>query len=81
MVDLVEATKQGATSIIGGGDTGAASKRFYYGQNPISEQVSWVSTGGGSSLVLMEGKMLPGVQYLSDMKEKEKEKEENKTKK
>jgi len=75
MVDLVEATHRGATSIIGGGDTGAASKRFYYGQKPISDQVSWVSTGGGSSLVLMEGKMLPGVQFLSDLKDKSKEKD------
>ncbi len=66
MADLVVATRLGATTIIGGGDTGAASAKFMYGSTPVASQVSWVSTGGGSSLVLMEGKMLPGVQFLSD---------------
>jgi len=66
MADIAMATKNGTTTIIGGGDTGAASKTFYYGNKPVAEQVSHVSTGGGSSLVLMEGKMLPGVQYLSE---------------
>lgn len=70
MADLVVATRHGATTIIGGGDTGAASAKFMYGSKPVAEQVSWVSTGGGSSLVLMEGKMLPGVQFLSDKKKK-----------
>jgi len=66
MGDMVVASRHGATTIIGGGDTGAASNKFFYGAKPIASQVSWVSTGGGSSLVLMEGKMLPGVQFLSD---------------
>jgi len=66
MADMVTATRNGATTIVGGGDTGAASKTVYFGRAPVSEQVSWVSTGGGSSLVLMEGKMLPAIHALSD---------------
>ena len=65
--DLVAATKRGATTIIGGGDTGSASKFFYCGNKAVSDSVSHVSTGGGSSLVLMEGKLLPGVAVLSDI--------------
>lgn len=64
MCDCVRATKRGATVVIGGGDTGAATDKFYYHHKPISEQVSHVSTGGGSSLVLLEGKLLPGVASL-----------------
>jgi phosphoglycerate kinase len=67
MFDLVEATNNGATTIIGGGDTGSASVKFIYNGKPVSQQVSHVSTGGGSSLVLMEGKMLPGVSALSNV--------------
>lgn len=63
---LVDATQGGANTIIGGGDTGAASKLFYVGRETVSDQVSHVSTGGGSSLVLMEGKSLPGIEALSD---------------
>jgi phosphoglycerate kinase len=69
MVDCVLATRRGATTIIGGGDTGAASNRFYYNAASCAQQVSHVSTGGGSSLVLMEGKSLPGVTALSDLPE------------
>lgn len=64
MCDCVRATKRGATVVIGGGDTGAATDKFYYHHKPISEQVTHVSTGGGSSLVLLEGKLLPGVANL-----------------
>lgn len=67
MIDMVLATKRGATTIIGGGDTGAASSRFFFQSESCANQVSHVSTGGGSSLVLMEGKMLPGIEALSDM--------------
>jgi hypothetical protein len=49
--------------------TGSACKYFYIGSKPVSDQVSWVSTGGGSSLVLMEGKELPAVTYLSNIGE------------
>jgi phosphoglycerate kinase len=64
---LVDATKTGgACTIIGGGDTGAASKQFYVGTRTVADQVTHVSTGGGSSLVLMEGKALPGIEALTD---------------
>lgn len=65
--DLVAATKRGAVTIIGGGDTGSASKFFYVGNKAVADSVSHVSTGGGSSLVLMEGKLLPAVGALSDI--------------
>ncbi|XP_064405290.1 phosphoglycerate kinase 1-like [Halichondria panicea] len=59
---VVLATKKGATSIIGGGDTATCAEKF-----GMAEQVSHVSTGGGASLELLEGKQLPGVTALSDV--------------
>merc|ERR1711971_1052894 len=53
--------KQGATTIIGGGDSVAATI-----QSGRSADMSHISTGGGASLELLEGKILPGVAALDD---------------
>lgn len=58
---VVEATANGAFSLIGGGDSAAAVQKF-----GMSDQVSYVSTGGGALLEYFEGKVLPGVQAIED---------------
>ncbi|XP_052867279.1 phosphoglycerate kinase [Anopheles cruzii] len=57
---VVAATKGGTVSIIGGGDTASCCAKW-----GTESQVSHVSTGGGASLELLEGKLLPGVDALS----------------
>lgn len=61
MDDVVKATKNGTVTIIGGGDTATCAAKW-----GTESQISHVSTGGGASLELLEGKVLPGVAALTD---------------
>ncbi|XP_056658887.1 phosphoglycerate kinase 1-like [Monodelphis domestica] len=62
MNNVVEATSRGCITIIGGGDTATCCAKWN-----TEDKVSHVSTGGGASLELLEGKILPGVAALSNI--------------
>ncbi len=58
---LVEATKKGCFTLIGGGDSVAAIKQY-----KLEDKVSYVSTGGGAMLEFLEGKDLPGIEAIKN---------------
>lgn len=60
---VYEATKNGAVSVLGGGDTVAAAKKYGYTNSDFTH----ISTGGGASLEFIEGKVLPGVDALNNV--------------
>lgn len=64
---MIKATKNGATTIVGGGDSAGLVTKL-----GVEKELTFVSTGGGATIELFEGKELPGVTALSNISELEK---------
>ena len=60
-LSVSKATKNGAYSLIGGGDSVAAINKY-----DLTEKVSYISTGGGAMLEYIEGKQLPGIRAIEE---------------